>query len=300
MSSPTASVVCAGLATVDMLMHVPDPIIAGAKHRARDSAITTGGSAANAAAAVARLGGHALIAAVIGDDMFGDLLRADVAAMGADEALLQVRPGRPTPRSAVLIDAAGERTIVNHRAADLHRGGLPLADPFPYRAALCDTRWPDGAADLMRAARAAGVPAVIDAEAPVRHAETALRLATHVAFSEQGLEDFAGGVDAAALARAQVELGVWVCVTRGGAPVLVHDGAAVSEIATFPITPVDTLGAGDVWHGAFALALAEGRAEREAVRRANAAAALKAAAHGGRRAIPDLPTLEAFLAQHPT
>ena len=45
MSSPTASVVCAGLATVDMLMHVPDPIIAGAKHRARDSAITTGGSA---------------------------------------------------------------------------------------------------------------------------------------------------------------------------------------------------------------------------------------------------------------
>ena len=82
--------------------------------------------------------------------------------------------------------------------------------------------------------------------------------------------------------------------------VLVHDGAAVSEIATFPITPVDTLGAGDVWHGAFALALAEGRAEREAVRRANAAAALKAAAHGGRRAIPDLPTLEAFLAQHPT
>jgi len=152
----------------------------------------------------------------------------------------------------------------------------------------------------MRAARAAGVPAVIDAEAPVRHAETALRRATHVAFSEQGLEDFAGGVDAAALARAQAELGVWVCVTRGGAPVLVHDGAAVSEIATFPITPVDTLGAGDVWHGAFALALAEGRAEREAVRRANAAAALKAAAHGGRRAIPDLPTLEAFLAQHPT
>jgi sugar/nucleoside kinase (ribokinase family) len=296
---PTASVVCAGLATVDMLLHVPDPIIAGAKHRARDSAITTGGSAANAAAAVARLGGHALIAAVIGDDMFGEMLRADIAAMGADDALVQVRAGLPTPRSAVLIDAAGERTIVNHRAPELHGGGLPLPDPFPFGAALCDTRWPAGAADLMRAARGAGVPAVLDAEAPVRHAEDALRHASHVAFSEQGLEDFAGGADGAALRRAQADLGVWVCVTRGGAPVLVHDGSGITEIATFSITPVDTLGAGDVWHGAFTLALAEGRDERDAVRRANGAAALKSATHGGRRAIPDRAQLEAFLARHP-
>jgi hypothetical protein len=64
--------------------------------------------------------------------------------------------------------------------------------PDRFDAALADTRWPDGAAALMRTARERGLPGVLDAEAPVREAEAALYLASHIAFSAQGLRDWAG------------------------------------------------------------------------------------------------------------
>jgi sulfofructose kinase len=57
-------------------------------------------------------------------------------------------------------------------------------------------------------------------------------------------------------------------------------------VPAFDVTAVDTLGAGDVWHGAFALALAEGMDERAAVRAASATAALKVSRFGGRDAVP--------------
>ena len=76
---------------------------------------------------------------------------------------------------------------------------------------------------------------------------------------------------------------------------LVHDGAALAEVPAFAVTAVDTLGAGDVWHGAFALFLAEGLAPLFAVRHANAVAALKSSAFGGRSALPDRDQLDRFL-----
>jgi len=74
------------------------------------------------------------------------------------------------------------------------------------------------------------------------------------------------------------------------------------ELRRFPafvVPVVDTLGAGDVWHGAFALALAEGRDEAEAVRFASAAAAIKVQRAGGRSGAPTRVELDEFLAAHP-
>jgi sulfofructose kinase len=64
----------------------------------------------------------------------------------------------------------------------------------------------------------------------------------------------------------------------------------------FEVPVVDTLGAGDVWHGAFALALAEGRGEAQAVQYASAAAALKVQRKGGRSGAPMRAELDSFLA----
>ena len=61
---------------------------------------------------------------------------------------------------------------------------------------------------------------------------------------------------------------------------------------------VDTLGAGDVWHGAFALALGEGHDEHEAIRFASAVAAIKCTRFGGRAGVPDRTETEAFLEEH--
>lgn len=295
-----ASVVCAGVVTADLVFRVAEPVDAPMKYRAIDSVLTAGGCALNAAAAVARLGGDAHLAGTVGDDVFGDLVRAEIVAEGVGTDLLVRSEGVPTARSAVLVAPRGGRTVVNHRDPRLFAARLPMAAPFPFDAALADTRWPRGAAQVLVAAREAGRPGVLDAEMPVRAAAGALRAASHVAFSEQGLADWAGGEEdqAAALARAAAELGVWVCVTRGPDPVLFHDGAVLAEVPAFRVDAVDTLGAGDVWHGAFALFLAEGLDAPTAIRRANAVAALKTSAFGGRRALPDRDRLDQFLKEN--
>ena len=82
-------------------------------------------------------------------------------------------------------------------------------------------------------------------------------------FSEQGLDDFCGGCDAAALTLAQKQLGNWCAVTRGAKSVLCFDGTRFTEVPTFPTEAKNTLGAGDVWHGAFTLALANQLSETQ-------------------------------------
>jgi sulfofructose kinase len=292
-------VACAGLITVDLLFDVPGHPAHGSKMRALGSRMTPGGGALIAASAVASLGGQASLAGAVGDDALGDLVRATLAARGVDAALVQSRAGIGTARSAVLIAPDGERTIINHREQALFEAQITLPEPFRFDAALADTRWPGGAATLLRAARAAGKPGVLDAEAPVARAAEALAAASHIVFSEQGLRDYAGGSDAAALAMVAARLGCFVAVTRGARPVLCHgrdhgrDGAFAVD--AFPTRAVDTLGAGDVWHAAFALSLAQGQDCRAAVRFANAAAAVRVARPGH---FPTAAEVHALLARH--
>ena len=147
-----------------------------------------------------------------------------------------------------------------------------------------------------RLAREAGIPGVIDGEAPFEGLEPALDTASHVAFSAQGLRAFTGHDDLNhALTAARAALTGWLCVTDGAAGVWFTDGPAIGHIPAPRIVPRDTLGAGDVWHGALALALAQGRPEPDAIRFASAAAALKCATGSGWPAIPDRAATDAFL-----
>lgn len=284
-------VVCAGLVTVDFIYQTPHFPIEGTKMRASATQMVAGGGALYAASAVASLGGKASLAGAIGEDALAPVVRAGLVALGVDGSCLRSLAGVGTARSAVIISEGGERTVVNHRNEALF-AEAPLLPPS-FDAALADTRWPIGALTLMEAARKAGKPGVLDAESPVRLAEAALRAASHVVFSEQGLRDFAGASDAAALAETARELGVWVAVTQGPLPVLWHDGQTAGEVATFPTQAVDTLGAGDAWHGAFTLALARGQDEIAAVRFANAAASIKVRQLAGK--MPDAAATEALL-----
>ncbi|MDP3321902.1 MAG: PfkB family carbohydrate kinase, partial [Bosea sp. (in: a-proteobacteria)] len=99
------------------------------------------------------------------------------------------------------------------------------------------------------------------------------------------------------LARIACGASTWLAVTLGREGVLFIEDGAVAHLPAFAIETVDTLGAGDVWHGAFALALAEGQSERAAIRFASAAAAIKCTRFGGRAGAPERAEIEAFLAQ---
>ena len=134
-------------------------------------------------------------------------------------------------------------------------------------------------------ARTRGIPGVLDAEAPID--EDVAMAASHVAFSKQGLLDFTGMDDRdGALAVAAARLRGWVAVTDGALGTFIATARGIRHVPAPEVTVVDTLGAGDVWHGAFAVALAEGMDEVRAVAFANATAALKCTRLGGRDGAP--------------
>ena len=268
------TIICAGMITVDFVYDLPGYPQEGSKTRAAASRMVAGGGALIAAAAVARLGGHAMLAGAIGNDALGDFLRGELRRLSIDGRLVESLDGVETSRSAIFVTERGERTIVNHRDARLFDHSPDHRAILNCDAVLTDTRWERGATALLGAAARADKPAIVDAEAPLDVAGDALDLATHIVFSEQGLADFSAVPAADAIRDAVKRYSAWTAVTRGARPVLYLEGNAVREASTLPVEAVDTLGAGDVWHGAFALHLASGRSEREAVGYANAAAAV--------------------------
>jgi sulfofructose kinase len=286
-----------GLAVVDFLLAVEHFPTTPEKHRAEDARIVGGGPAANASVAVARLGGTPRVLARLGDDQVGDMILTDLQSDGVDTAFVHRAPGGRSSFSSVLIDAAGERQIVNFRGAGLTENTDWIAAVPPTDAVLVDTRWPAGAAAALDLARSWGVPGVIDGEAPI--APGLLEKASHVALSAQGLASLVPGDDlAAALATLAARLPGWACVTDGANGVWYTGPDGIAHVPAFPVDVVDTLGAGDVWHGAFALCLAEGVGEVEAIRFANATAALKCMTFGGRAGTPRRAAVLDFLKEN--
>lgn len=290
-------VLCVGHAVQDFVFRVPQLPARAEKYRATGFAAAGGGPAATAAVAIVRLGGAARLAARLGDDAIATAIETELRSLGVDCGALRRFAGRQSSLSAVFVDDAGERMIVNHTDPDMPADAcwideLSLSD---VDVVLADTRWPAGAARILNRAREAGLPAVLDADVPVPADGALLHAATHVAFSAPGLRDYAADDDLRrALQRVARDTHAWCAVTIGGEGVLIADGrraaaptaVAVEHVPAFAVKVVDTLGAGDAWHGAFALALGEGATEHVAVRAAAAAAAIKVSRPGGRAALP--------------
>jgi len=297
----SAHVLCLGIAVQDYVFSLPEMPRAAEKYRASDFAIIGGGCAANAAVAIVRLGGRASLVTRLGADRLGDDIVAELEAEGVDCTYAARFEGCRSSLSAVMVDAAGDRLIVNYRDPELPEDIAWLPDPgaLGLDAVLADARWPAGAAAMMRRARARGLATVLDAEPPVKAAEDAVSASSHIAFSRDGLAEWSGTDDLdQGLAIAASATGAFVCVTDGANGVRFRRGRENGHSPSFVVDPVDTLGAGDVWHGAFALALAEGRRETDAIRFATAAAALKCTQFGGRAAIPRREQVEHFLMEY--
>ncbi len=162
---------------------------------------------------------------------------------------------------------------------------------------LADVRWPSGAARVLAAARAAGIPTVLDGDvASVATLRDLCRCCDYAVFSQSGLS-LASGAAAAGdgLRRMQEIAGGMVGVTLGADGFLWLDAGHERRARPPRVVAVDTLAAGDVFHAAFALAIGEGRAVADAAAFANAAAALKCTRIGGRLGAPVRAEVEALL-----
>jgi sulfofructose kinase len=296
-------VACVGIATLDHIFRVDTLPTGDGKYSASGHLAVGGGVAANAAVTVARLGGVASFIGCVGDDAAGDQLLDEFVALDVGADSVQRVENRSTPTSVALVDSAGGRVLVNHLAPDFFDRADPAAARGVDRATvvLVDCRWPAGAVEALDAARGLGIPGIVDVDRPV-DADPAtdtgriLSSATHLVYSRDALLGTTGEGDIpAALAAAQRRSGAWIGVTDGERGVSWLEDSAIEHLPAFRVRAVDTLGAGDVFHGAFALAVAEGRTERDAVRFASAAAAVKCTLAGGRAGIPDRAMVDALL-----
>jgi sulfofructose kinase len=275
-------VVCLGSVVMDHTFQVEDIVQPPSKNRARGYAIGAGGLAANASIAVSRLGGHCIFWGRVGDDLNGRPLLDALAAQGVDVSQCRLAPGGRTPVSAVLVDPTGERSIYAYRGENLGTDPdwLPLHRIDTAQAFLCDPRWPEGAARALDHARARGVPSVIDGE----KSETRLLLdliprVDHAVFSEPGLANFAPGRKPAEALRQALAVGCQVAaVTQGekGTLWMTREDPVARRMPAFRVAATNTTGAGDVFHGAYALAIAERQPIECALRFASAAGALRA------------------------
>lgn len=294
-----AGVFCLGIATLDYVYSVETMPTRGEKYRSRGLAVVGGGCAGNASVAVARLGGACWLATRLADDLTGDQIVADLKAEGVDTRFARRVAGLTSPVSAILVDAEGERMVISHSDPAMPEDvdWLPADLPAGVGAVLADTRWGEGALAALSLARKAGVPGVLDGDRRPPHPDL-VATASHVAFSQQALREISGEEDPqAGLAKVAAGVPSWLAVTLGKEGVLFLDKGAVRHSPAFAVEAVDTLGAGDVWHGAFTLALAEGQGEEQAIRFASAVAAIKCTRFGGRSGAPRRDEVERFLAK---
>jgi sulfofructose kinase len=268
------------------------------KHIARGYRENGGGMAATAAVAIAALGGTAEWIGRLGDDATGRTLLGWLHRHGVTTTQAAIAPGGLSPSAGITLDAEGERVLAVYPGAGLAEAALfPETVLDGAAAVLADPRWAEGAARLLRLGRARGLPSVLDAElSPPAILHRLAPLADHVIFSERGLVDFTGNPDPrAGLAAAARTLDATLAVTLGARGSLWwRDGRAVALPAP-RVQARDTTGCGDVFHGAYALGLAEGMAVPEAARFATAAAAIKARLANGWEGMPDRQAVRAML-----
>ena len=293
-----------GIVTWDLLFRVDGIAAPPAEIPALDCLATGGGMAASAACVIGRLGGDVEFWGRCGDDPVGNDILADMGGYGVRIDRVRRIAGHASPVSAILIDRFGERLIVPYYdpALDQDPSWLPVDDIGRFDGVMVDARWPAGAARALDAARGTGAIAMLDADiAPREILDDLMARATHVVWSEAALADWSGSADPqTGLREARRRFAGFLGVTLGAAGFRWLEGDEFRGEPAPRIVAVDTLAAGDVFHGAFLLALAEGRDVAAAARFANVAAALKCSRFGSRTTTPGRAEVETFLAAwHP-
>jgi ribokinase len=263
-----------------------------------------GGKGANQAVAAARLGASVTMIGTVGDDAFGQQYLENLHGLGIDTAYVRIDAHRPTGMASIFVSDVGENCIV------VAAGANAALTPDDVSAAadairgadivVCQLETPVTAAlEAFRIARAAGVRTLLNPAPVLPLPEDLLHLTDLCVPNETELELLSGAatnkfaIESAARALQSRGPGV-IVVTLGAAGALLLDGAA-ENVSGMDVNAVDPTGAGDVFIGALAVCLAEGGALREAVRWANAAAAISVTRPGAQSAAPSRSEVETRL-----
>ncbi|ANK94990.1 MULTISPECIES: sugar kinase [Rhizobium] len=290
---PPRRVLCIGAAVLDTLFRVRSLPSGQGKILPYEMLQVAEGMASSAAFAVARLGGHASLWGAVGDDATGERIISDLGDSGIDTSGMTVVQGARSAVSTILIDDEGERLIVPFYDERLHDTVRLVTEQemSAFDAVLVDVRWPKLALRVLIAAGKAGKPAILDGDVAGEGViEMLAPAASHIVFSQPAAERLAGTADlveTVGLLKRKFEH-AFISVTAGEHGSLWFDDPSgdIRHLAAPKVRAIDTLAAGDIFHGAFALAIAEGMPIAETMRLSSMAAALKCQVFGGRIGAP--------------
>lgn len=283
-------VLCVGHASFDITMTTAHHPGADEKMLADELKLGGGGPAANAAVQVARLGGRAAFCGYLGHDLFGEEHAAELAHEGVDIGLL-VRGDHPSPVSQILAKPDGKRSVVNFK------GDTPwLAEDavetrhvevLAPRVVLFDGHEPLLSASICDWARDKDIPTVLDAGSLHRGTRELAGRVDYLVASAAFAASYCDTPRSAAWLGTLGRVAPHVVVTLGEQGLIWQRGSDRGTLAGYRVHAVDSTGAGDAFHGAFALAVARDMGWSETLALSSAAGGLACTRLGARPSLCD-------------
>jgi len=301
------AVVVFGSINMDLVVRTPRLPTPGETLTGHTFFTAPGGKGANQAVACARLGVPTRMVGRVGDDLFGEQLRASLRSFGVQDDGVLTTPG-PSGVALIAVDDTAENTIVIVPGAN---GAVSIADIPRLERAL------DGARALLlqlevpietvvaaaRAAHTRGVTVILDPAPALPLPDELYALADIITPNEHEATTLTGiavhdDQGAIAAARTLIARGARrVALKLGARGALTADAEGEQFWSPFTVTPVDTVAAGDAFNGGLAVALSEGRSFNEAIRWGLAAGALSVTRHGAQPSMPERNEVLTLLAQ---
>jgi ribokinase len=292
-------ILVAGSANLDFVVRAPKIPAPGETVLGRDFKTFPGGKGANQSVASARAGGaitHMLLG--LGDDAYAVPLEASLTGAGVQLHVVRT-PDQPTGTAFICVsdDAENAITVAPGANAALRPEHLPSLSGFTHLLLQLETPL-DSVTAYAKAARAAGVTVVLNA-APAQALPAELLAHTDVLVVNEGeLATVSAHQGSIAECLERIEVATVVVTLGHHGSCTRHHGEFLMQTA-YPITPVDTTGAGDTFCGTLVAGLSQGQAMQQALQYASAASALACTNWGAQTAIPQAAKVQDFMAKHP-
>jgi sulfofructose kinase len=280
----TIDVLCVGHASYDLIFSIDHHPLADEKISASGFVGMGGGPAANAAVTVAKLGFKAAYAGYLGLDIYGEHHYRELLDTGVHSDLI-IRGNFSTPLSTILVKPDGQRALINYKGQTkaLAADAIDFSAIIP-KVVLFDGHEPQLSLALLASLQDKSTISVLDAGSLHDGTLALMHKVDYLVCSEKFAIQYAGTIETALQRLA--ELAPTVVITLGEKGLIWQRNQEQGTLSAFPVACVDSTGAGDAFHGAFAAALCTDMSWLDVLRYASAAGALCCTKLGARTGIP--------------
>ncbi|MDX9799707.1 MAG: PfkB family carbohydrate kinase [Spirochaetia bacterium] len=298
-------VLCIGNTSYDITAYFEKYPEENSKYMTQDFNECSGGPAANASALLAEWGLDAAFIGVTGDDIYGELIEKELSQKGVDCSGMIKRIGTKTPLSIIIVNLEnGSRTLINRNKLEQtgiqasqglkkYNPSVLLFDGYELETALESIKMFPGAKTILDAGSLRKETEILASR--VDYLVCSERFASSVSGIEN-IKENSGYTRAFKALKGLNKNNIVITMGEEGM-VFEKEGedSGVTRLDAFKVKAVDTTGAGDIYHGAFAWCLTQGYSLEKTIVFSAAASALSVQKRGGITSIPSLAEVREFL-----